>query len=212
MVTGALLASGKQVLKPLSDGLRYDLAVDDGSEILRVQCKSAVFRHGAVVFHANSSTGRKRVGYRGEADFFGVYCAEIHRCYLIPVAAVGLTSVRLRVESPKNNQKTGLRDAAAYEIPIRGPSTTPVYTIHACPDCGAQVTSKGRRCVNCRRSRHQSFKIEWPDHHELLLRLEGMSLRALARELGVTDSAIKGHLATMGVTYKKRTASQAPLS
>jgi hypothetical protein len=53
---------GIGVLKPINDDLRYDLVLDDGEQLLRVQCKWAVRRRGVVVVWALSSR-RTAVGY-----------------------------------------------------------------------------------------------------------------------------------------------------
>ena len=57
-----------------------------------------------------------RRGYRGEADFFGVYCPAINRVYLVPVEDVPVNEARLRLTRPKNNQKAAIRWASDYEI------------------------------------------------------------------------------------------------
>jgi hypothetical protein len=42
----ALARTGKNVLRPLSAGLRYDLALDNGDgSITRIQCKTGILRN-----------------------------------------------------------------------------------------------------------------------------------------------------------------------
>src|SRR5437764_13935895 len=45
----ALREAGYGVLLPFGENTRNDLVVDDGCELLRVQCKTGRLRHGAVV-------------------------------------------------------------------------------------------------------------------------------------------------------------------
>ena len=77
-----------------TDGHRYDIVFDLGSRFLRVQCKWAV-RHGDVISRALLLVIAGRAdglpgGYTAdEVDALAAYCAEVDRCYLIPVALRG---------------------------------------------------------------------------------------------------------------------------
>jgi PD-(D/E)XK endonuclease len=121
-IAAALARRGRRVLLPLADYQRYDLVIDDGGVFLRVQVKTGRLIKGAVVFPANSINSRRkpgdprRRGYLGEVELFGVYCPQTHKCYLVPVADAPASDCSLRVEPPKNGQKTHLRWAEQYEI------------------------------------------------------------------------------------------------
>jgi PD-(D/E)XK endonuclease len=107
-----LMAAGKTVLKPISNGLRYDLLIDnpDGS-FTRVQCKTGMLKRdgGVLCFRAYNADARRPGGvpYQGQVDAFGVYCLQDGRVYFVPMAAVGkITSeVSLRLSRPKNGQE-----------------------------------------------------------------------------------------------------------
>lgn len=88
-----------------------------------MQCKTGRFRNGCVVFNACSSYAHHasakvtKRDYRGEVDFFAVYCQEVGTVYLIPIEDLNVARVGcLRVENPRNNQRRGVRFAAGYEI------------------------------------------------------------------------------------------------
>jgi hypothetical protein len=121
-IIAALTLHGKTVLLPLGDYLRYDLVIDDGGKFLRVQCKNGRLHKGAVVFHPCSIDSRSkqggcvRKGYAQEIDFFGVYCPDNHQCYLVPVDHAPVTGCSLRIEPPRNGQKTRIRWAKSYEV------------------------------------------------------------------------------------------------
>src|SRR5262249_41637511 len=80
--------------------------------------------NGAIVFptssiHAPSRTGLPKTirrSYRGQADYFGVYCPQTDKVYLVPVDEVGVNGVLLRVDPPKNNQHSRIRWAKDYGI------------------------------------------------------------------------------------------------
>ena len=114
MLTARFLRSRFVVLKPISDGLRFDLVINRGNGFETVQCKSASIRLGCVTFGSCSSRDGKP--YRGEADLFGVYCAANDTCYLVPVDDVGLRHGYLRVERPRNGQRSRVRYAEKYIV------------------------------------------------------------------------------------------------
>jgi hypothetical protein len=121
-VGAAWSLSGKRVLMPLGDFQRYDLVFDDDGRFFRVQCKMARMFKGALHFATCSIDSRSqkgtciRKGYMGQIEFFGVYCPYLKKCYLVPVEDTPLTERCLRLEPPKNGQKTRIRWAADYEI------------------------------------------------------------------------------------------------
>lgn len=121
-IIAALTRRGKQLLLPVGDHLRYDLAIDEEGTILRVQCKTGRLRNGVVSFATCSIDSRSKKGttirrsYRGEIELFGVYCPDNGKCYLVPVGKVGLNECRLRIAPPRNGQKTRICWAEDYEI------------------------------------------------------------------------------------------------
>jgi hypothetical protein len=121
-ISAALALQGKIVLLPLGDFQRYDLVFDDGGRFCRVQCKMGRLSNGAIHFHPCSVDSRSqkgtciRKGYAGEVEFFGVYCPEVRKCYLVPVEHAPLTGCYLRLDPPKNGQKTRIRWATNYEM------------------------------------------------------------------------------------------------
>jgi hypothetical protein len=121
-IAAALVLQGKEVLVPLGDFLRYDLVIDEGGRFLRVQCKTGRLVKGAIVFHPCSIDSRSKQGgcirksYHGEVELFGVYCPELKKCYLVPVEDATMAVCSLRVEPPKNGQKTRIRWATSYEV------------------------------------------------------------------------------------------------
>ncbi len=58
-----------------------------------------------------------RKGYKGEADYFGVYSPEMGKVYLVPVDDVPIGSKGLlRLHATRNNQQKGVKWAKDYEI------------------------------------------------------------------------------------------------
>lgn len=118
-----LVSMGLEVLQPLSDDLRYDLAyyVEETAELIRIQCKAGryVSEIGCILFKNYNSTGgrTRKCGYIGEAEYFGVYCKELNKTYLIPVDIfLHVVEVHLRVMPSKNNQVKKVIWAQDYEV------------------------------------------------------------------------------------------------
>ncbi len=118
-----LVSRGLEVLQPLGDDLRYDLAyyVEETAQFIRIQCKAGryVSDIGCVLFKNFNRTGGRtgRRGYIGDAEYFGVYCEELNKVYLVPVDIVPYAGeVHLRVQPSKNNQTKKVIWACDYEI------------------------------------------------------------------------------------------------
>jgi hypothetical protein len=119
----ALRMAGLAVLVPFGENTRYDLVIDDGKSLGRVQCKTGRLRQGAVRFavcstyghHRNPQTARRP--YLGQVDYFAVYCPETEGVYLVPIDDVPVrVQAALRVDSARNNQTRYVRLAADYRI------------------------------------------------------------------------------------------------
>ena len=117
------LQLGYVVLTPYGGNQRYDLVIEDAEgQFWRVQCKTArIEDNGTVVAFDTANhnvTGKKRDWrhYRGQCDYFAVYCEELNKIYLIPVDQVGATRANLRLVPAKNNQEKNVRWARDYEL------------------------------------------------------------------------------------------------
>jgi hypothetical protein len=127
IITAKLLEVGYGVLKPFGDNRRYDLVIEDADgQFWRIQCKTGwIENDGAYIEFATASTyyhtkaGRTDHGrrdYRGQINYFAVYCPDTRKIYLVPVNHVGKTGAILRLLPTANNQKKGVRWARDYEI------------------------------------------------------------------------------------------------
>jgi hypothetical protein len=113
---------GIQVYRPVAEGGRCDMIFDVGDRLLRVQCKWASRRDG-VVSGALQTSRRTLDGYHRttysaqEVDAVALYCAELDKCYLIPIAvADGKRVIHLRLDPCKNNQQQSINWASQYEL------------------------------------------------------------------------------------------------
>jgi hypothetical protein len=124
-VATALIEAGKTVLFPWVQVARYDLVMEDSGKFSRIQCKTGQLFRGAVYFRPQSFRAAKRetgwermaTGYQGEIDYFGVYCPDNGKVYLVPIGDANTRGTCfLRIDAPKNNQKKRIRWAKDYEV------------------------------------------------------------------------------------------------
>jgi hypothetical protein len=118
----AAVELGYVVLRPLVEGRRYDLMIDTGPDLLRVQCKWAPLRGNVIVVHTSTRRltphGYVHTTYSAdEIDGIGVYCQELERCYYLPIEVVaGRRGFSLRLVPAANNQELAINWAADYDF------------------------------------------------------------------------------------------------
>lgn len=118
-VLATLLCMEKKVLLPVVEGGDYDLAYDEDGTFVRVQRKTGRVRGSIMTFTTHSiQRNGSRKNYRGLADVFGVYCAELHQVYLVPVDDVPVSSASLRLSPARNGMSKGIRMAVDYAVVV----------------------------------------------------------------------------------------------
>lgn len=113
---------GLVVLQPIGDGSRYDLVIDTGRRLLRIQCKWGSRQGEVITAHCRTSRhtpgGFRHTTYSAdEVDAIAVYSPDTDRCYLIPVQEVeGCAMISLRLGPTRNNQSVNVRWASDYQL------------------------------------------------------------------------------------------------
>ena len=117
-VLARFIELGWGVMIPFGDNLRYDLVLDRGNGLERVQVKTAQYKCGTIRFRSCSQRNRTniKIKYNGQADIFAIYCAYTGNVYLIDVNETNNYELSLRIESSKNNQSKHIRWASNYAI------------------------------------------------------------------------------------------------
>lgn len=123
MVSLEAIRLGCVVSRPNTDA-RYDLIVDTGAQLLRVQCKWISRRRDVLVLSTRGSwfspgRGYVRSQYAAEdVDAIAGYCEETGRCYVLPAAlAAGQSQFHLRLDRARNGQRVAVHWAAEFEFP-----------------------------------------------------------------------------------------------
>lgn len=118
LVLAAYIDAGFFVSVPFGNGCSYDLVVDTGARLYKVQVKTGWQRQGCLIFK-----GQRRVrdsghnGMRrykaGEADFFVAHFPPTGSLYVVPFEAMG-THGCLRMTPVLNGQRKHIRWAADF--------------------------------------------------------------------------------------------------
>jgi hypothetical protein len=120
IIISRMLEKGLDVSVPFGENTRYDLILDNGEKLERVQCKTGSMKSGVIVFNTVSTTSNysetKETDYTGEIDKFIVYCEDNKKLYEVPVEETPSSEMKLRIEETKNNQERGINWAENYQI------------------------------------------------------------------------------------------------
>lgn len=120
----AAVELGIPVLAPMTEHGPYDLVLDLGGRLTRVQCKwGALLPERQVVCVRIKRSRRGADGYitrvydDAEIDALGVYCGELDECYLVPAAvAAKRHGLHLRLGAPRNGQRASLHFASDFRL------------------------------------------------------------------------------------------------
>src|SRR3954471_12051130 len=116
-VLNAFIRADLTMLVPFGEGAPYDLVVDSGLELIRVQVKCGRIRSECIEFNsAGTDHGRGRLSYRGRADVFGVHAPQLDRVFVVPVNDCPNFRGYLRLTPTRNNQQRGVRYAGDYAV------------------------------------------------------------------------------------------------
>ena len=123
-IIAALITEGYSVSVPFGDNDKYDLLLDTGTELLRVQCKTGWIEDEVVRFKTGSKTtvdGTVEIaGYDGCIDAFAVRCKDTEILYWVPIEDAGKKSTYLRLTAPKINHPQ-VKPAEEYRFDTRLP-------------------------------------------------------------------------------------------
>lgn len=99
-----LIANGYSVSLPFGDNDKYDLIVDDGEDLYRIQCKTAwENKEHTIRFNTHSQTTKNgeyyEDTYHGEIDAFIVHYPKNEKLYWIDIDNATEQKMELRFEA-----------------------------------------------------------------------------------------------------------------
>jgi len=117
-----LYKKGYMILNPLTEHAPFDLVAYKDYEFLTIQVKYRELKQECVTvkqvsaWNDRSGTHQKPIDFKA-IDLYCIYCPETDECYYIKPDP-NKVSIKLRVSSPKNNQKANITYAKDYtEVP-----------------------------------------------------------------------------------------------
>jgi PD-(D/E)XK endonuclease len=120
----AAVKCGVVVYRPVSEHSRADLLFETERGLWRVQCKWGKLspQQDVVMIRVGGSwlspNGYVRSTYsENEVDLLAVYCGELDRCFLLPIARfAGIHALQLRLTRPRNNQRACINMADDFDF------------------------------------------------------------------------------------------------
>jgi hypothetical protein len=118
VVLTAYIQAGFLVSLPFGNGASYDLIVDNGARLIKVQVKTGKIEAGCVVYNARRHRGSKYDTFscyrEGEVDVFAVWCPANQQLYAIPAEHPLTAEGRLRIVDARNFQEKKIKWAKDY--------------------------------------------------------------------------------------------------
>ncbi len=135
-VAADLIDRGCRLSIPFGEDCDYDLIADYEGRLHRVQVKYTKSDGQIVILRCRSHSLTKgkvratKLYTSAMVDWIAAYDASSERCYYLPsweLGATGKAILHLRLQPARNNQRIGIREAAAYTEPdfSRDPSVEP---------------------------------------------------------------------------------------
>ena len=191
------LRYGFDISIPTYNSSRYDLLVDTGNELLKIQIKKSIgqtehsFSFACTSQNVRSNSDKTKHKYtKDEIDYFATVWKN--KVYLIPIDETS-TNKTLRddgsfddylVENIFSNYYR-LSDEELYNFSKKG---------HCyCVDCGCEITINSNRCIACNHKYQSKLQrtIDRPNREELKNLIRTTPFIKIAKLYNVSDNAIR---------------------
>jgi len=117
-IVAKLIEQGYTVSMPWGENAPYDLILDCGKDLIKVQIKTGRVKDGVIHFNNyavthNTKTTKSKKYNTDDVQMFAIYVPETQGLYLVPNT---LKSTSLRLIPAKNGQKEKINMAKDFEI------------------------------------------------------------------------------------------------
>ncbi len=214
------LRYGFDISIPTNNASRYDIVVDTGEKLLKIQVKKShgvrpgVFEFACTSQNVRSHSGTKHKYAPSEVDYFATVWKDI--VYLVPLSE---TSDRKKLYEDDDTYKLTnlfakykrLTDEELYNM------TQHSYGKTYCIDCGNEIAHGSQRCISCHNkqmsTKQRTLKyssraglpiVDWPSKNELKSLLRNTSFVQIGKKYGVTDNAVRKWCKKYGLPFKAK--------
>lgn len=194
------LRYGFDVSLPLFNTSRYDLIVDTGKEILKIQTKKSIgkdedsFQFSCTTQNTNSNTGKTKHKYTdNEVDYFATVWKD--KVYLIPLEETSKIKTLRFSENVINNCKQYLAENVLASYDRLSDEELYNYSIsnnehkNYCIECGAPITQHASLCIQCN-AKHNRV-VERPSREKLKELIYTTPFTQIGRMYYVSDNAVR---------------------
>jgi hypothetical protein len=98
---------GMKVLRLFGDSGRYDVGVENGSRVVRVQVKSTIYKRRNGEYSLNVMGPQRKKCEPGSVDFFAILLIPIDDWYILPFDVMGRTNSSIHFTPKGARQKYG---------------------------------------------------------------------------------------------------------
>jgi hypothetical protein len=118
VVLTAYVRAGFLVSLPFGGGAAYDLIVDTGARLIRVQVKTGKLEGGCVIYNSRRHRGSKYDTFsryrEDEVDVFAVWCPDNQQLFAVPAVHSLNVEGRLRIIETRNFQEKKIKWARDF--------------------------------------------------------------------------------------------------
>lgn len=184
-----LLRYGFDISIPSYNASKYDLIVDTGLELLKIQVKKSIsnsfssFTFSCTTQNVKSSTKAKHKYTKEEIDYFATVWKD--KLYLIPIDEISIQKTiqfddETYLASNILSNYERLSDDELYNSTHQGK--------YYCEDCGCEISQGAIKCLSCR-NKEKSKNI--PDRDTLKNLVRNISFVQIGKKYNVTDNAVR---------------------
>lgn len=174
---------------PISDCTHYDLLVDDGESIKKVQCKTTGYKSDYGVYSVTLSTQGGNQSYHTKKlfdasliDYLFILTSD-GRWYNIPASEI-------------NSKHTLSLGKDRDDFLVNGVVVREYKENRAITERNSRRRERKPKEPRVRKSRTGRTKIEWPSHDVLTQMVYDSNYSEVGRQLGVSDNAVRKRLKT----------------
>lgn len=191
------LRYGFDISIPTYNASKYDLLVDTGNELLKIQVKKSIgqteksFSFACTSQNTRSNSNNTKHKYtKDEIDYFATVWKN--KVYLIPVDETSVSKT-LRDDGSFDEYLVENIFSTYHRLSDEELYNFSKKSCSYCSDCGCEITINATRCIGCNNKYQSQLQrtIKRPDREELKNLIRTLPFTQIAKQYNVSDNAIR---------------------